>query len=174
MNAFIDKPHSCVEEMLKLALRDFSLNLAITELKIFKERQKWRDECRMTAYFQSTPEKAAFSRLMYVAARVNQLYTISEISSDLSISRQTVSKLVQDCCAEGWIVSDKISATRYKYKASESLCQSIEAYADYSSDMFQHGTMHASEAFLGMLKRRKPDLHGKYQKEMYKLTIGGE
>lgn len=174
MNAFIDKPHSCVEDMIQLALRDFSLNLAITELKIFKERQKWRDECKMTAYFQSTPEKAAFSRLMYVAARVNQLYTISEISSDLSISRQTVSKLVQDCCAEGWIVSDKISATRYKYKASESLCQSIEAYADYSSDMFQHGTMHASEAFLGMLKRRKPDLHGKYQKEMYKLTIGGE
>ena len=174
MNAFIDKPHSCVEDMLQLALRDFSLNLAITELQIYRERQKWRDECRMTAYFQSTPEKAAFSRLMYVAARVNQLYTISEISSDLSISRQTVSKLVQDCCAEGWIVSDKISATRYKYKASESLCQSIEAYADYSSDLFQEGSMHASEALLGMLKRRKPDLHGKYQKEMYKLTIGGE
>ena len=161
MNAITDKPHSCVEEMHKLALRDFSLNLAITELKIFKERQKWRDECKMTAYFQSTPEKAAFSRLMYVAARVNKLYTILEISNELSISRQTVSKLVQDCCAEGWIVSDKISATRYKYKASEELCQSIEAYADYSSDMFQEGSMHASEAFLGMLKRRKPDWHGK-------------
>ena len=63
MNAITDKLHSCVEEMHKLALRDFSLNLAITELKIFKERQTWRDECKMTAYFQSTPEKAAFSRL---------------------------------------------------------------------------------------------------------------
>ena len=171
MNAITDKPHSCVEEMHKLALRDFSLNLAITELKIFKERQKWRDECKMTAYFQSTPEKAVFSRLMYVAARVNHLYTILEISNELSISRQTVSKLVQDCCAEGWIVSDKISATRYKYKASEELCQSIEAYADYSSDMFQHGTMHASEAFLGMLKRRKPDLHRKISERELQLAV---
>lgn len=161
MNAITDKLHSCVEEMHKLALRDFSLNLAITELKIFKERQTWRDECKMTAYFQSTPEKAAFSRLMYVAARVNHLYTISEISRELSISRQTLSKVVQDCCAAGWIVFEKINANSYKYKASEELCQSIEAYADYSSDMFQHGTMHASEAFLGMLKRRKPDWHGK-------------
>ncbi len=164
MNAFIDKPHSCVEEILQLALRDFSLNLAMTELKIFKQRRKWCDECKMTAYFQSTPEKAAFSRLMYVAARVNQLYTISEISSDLSISRQTVSKLVKDCCAEGWIVSDEISATRYKYKASESLCQAIELYADYSSDLFQKSSMHASEAFLGMIKRRKLNLHGQVSK----------
>ena len=161
MNAITDKPHSCVEEMHKLALRDFSLNLAITELKIYKERQKWRNECKMTAYFQSTPEKAAFSRLMYVAARVNQSYTISEISNELSISRQTLSRLTDDCCKEGWIVWEKVHGNSYKYKASEELCQSIEAYADYSSDMFQHGTMHASEVFLGMLKRRKPDLHRK-------------
>lgn len=161
MNAMTYKPHSCVEEMHKLALRDFSLNLAITELKIYKERQKWRDECKMTAYFQSTPEKAAFSRLMYVAARVNQLYTISEISRELSISRQTLSKVTDDCCAAGWIVWEKVHANSFKYKASEELCQSIEAYADYSSDLFLEGSVHASEVFLGMLKRRKPDLHRK-------------
>ena len=158
MNSITDKPHSCVKEMHKLALRDFSLNLAMTELKIFKERQKWRDACKMSAYFQSTPEKAAFSRLMYVAARVNHLYKISEISTELSISRQTVSKVVQDCCAAGWIVFEKINANSYKYKASEELCQSIEGYADYSSDMFQQGSMHASEVFLGMLKQRQPEL----------------
>ncbi len=170
MNAMTDRPHSCVEEMQKLALQDFSLNLAMTELKIFKERQKWRDECKMTAYFQSTPEKAAFSRLMYVAARVNHLYTISEISRELSISRQTLWKVVQDCCAEGWIVFEKINANSLKYKASEELCRSIEAYADYSSDMFLEGSVHASEVFLGMIKRRKPDLHRKISKKELQLT----
>jgi hypothetical protein len=170
MNAMTDKPHSCVEEMQKLALRDFSLNLAITELKIYKERQKWRDECKMTAYFQSTPEKAAFSRLMYVAARVNHLYTISEISRELSISRQTLSKVTDDCCAAGWIVWEKVHGNSFKYKASEELCQSIEAYADYSSDMFLEGSVHASEAFLGMLKRRKPDWHRKISLKELKLT----
>lgn len=172
MNVMTDKPHSCVEEMHKLALRDFSLNLAITELKIYKERQKWRDECKMTAYFQSTPEKAAFSRLMYVAAQVNHLYTISEISTELSISRQTVSKLAQDCCAEGWIVFEKINAKSYKYKASEELCQSIEDYADYSSDMFLEGSVHASEVFLGMIKRRKPNLHRKISERELQLAGG--
>ena len=153
--------HICVEEVRQLAVRDFALELAKTELAIFKERQKWRNECKMTAYFQSTPEKAAFSRLMYVAARVNQPYTISEISSELNISRQSLSKITDDCCQEGWIVWEKVHGNSYKYKASEELCQSIEDYADYSSDMFQEGSMHASEVFLGMLKRRKPDLHGK-------------
>jgi len=172
MNAITDKPQSCVEEMHELALRDFSLNLAMTELKIFQERQKWRDECKITAYFQSTPEKAAFSRLMYVAARVNHLYTISEISTELSISRQTVSKVVQDCCAEGWIVWEKVHGNSYKYKASEQLCQLIEAYADYSSDMFLEGSVHASEAFLGMLKKRKPDWHRKISERELQMAGG--
>lgn len=170
MNAITDKPHCCVEEMHQLALRDFSLNLAITELKIYKERKNWRDECKMTAYFQSTPEKAAFSRLMYIAARVNHLYTISEISSELSISRQTLSKVTDDCCAEGWIVWERVHGNSYKYKASEELCQAIEEYADYSSDIFLEGSVHASEVFLGMIKRRKPDLHRKISSRELQLA----
>lgn len=159
MNIENSKLHSCFKEMHDLALKDFSLNLALTELEIYKERQKWRRGCKMSAYFQSTPERAAFSRLMYVAARVNQLYTISEISSELNISRQSLSKVTDDCCAEGWIVWQKVHGNSYKYMASEALCVAIEGYADYSSDMFLKGSMHDAEHFLGLLKRRQPELH---------------
>lgn len=159
MNIQNIKPNACVDEVLQLAVRDFALELAKTELEIYKERKSWREADKMAAYFQSTPEKAAFSRLMYVAARVNQSYTISQASIQLGISRQTLSRVTDDCCKEGWIVWEKVHGNSYKYKASEELCQSIEEYADYSSDMFQRSAVHESEHFLGTLKRRKSELH---------------
>lgn len=159
MNMQNSKPHACIETVRQLAVRDFALELAKTELEMYKERQRWRDECKMTAYFQSTPEKAAFSRLMYVGARVNQSYTISEISTELGISRQTLSKITDDCCQEGWIVWEKVHGNSYKYKASDELCIAIEEYADYSSDLFQKTAVHDAEHFLGQFKRRQPELH---------------
>ena len=89
MNMQNSKSHSSIDTVRKLAVRVFALELAKTELAIFKERQNWRNECKMAAYFQSTPEKAAYSRLMYVAARVNRPYRISEISKELGISHSS-------------------------------------------------------------------------------------
>jgi len=159
MNMQNNKPYACVDEVRHLAVREFALELAKTELEMYKERKSWRDACKMTAYFQSTPEKAAFSRLMYVAARVNQSYTVSEISQELDISRQTICRFTDDCCKEGWIVWQKVHGNSYKYKASDELCIAIEEYADYSSDLFQKTAVHDAEHFLGMLKRRQSELH---------------
>lgn len=159
MNIQNIKPNACVDEVLQLAVRDFALELAKTELEMYKERKSWRDACKMTAYFQSTPEKAAFSRLMYVAARVNKSYTVTEISQELHISRQTICRFRDDCCQEGWIVLEKVDGSTYKYRASDELCISIEGYADYSSDLFQRSAVHESEHFLGTLKRRQSELH---------------
>ncbi len=159
MNMQNNKPHICFDEVRQLAVRNFALELTKTELEMYKERKSWRDACKMTAYFQSTPEKAAFSRLMYVAARVNQSYTITEISQELDISRQTICRFTDDCCKEGWIVWQKVHGKSYKYKASDELCIAVEEYADYSSDLFQKTAVHDAEHFLGMLKRRQPELH---------------
>ena len=54
-------------DLLNDALRDFSFHLVNIEIDIFKQRKIWRSFDQMSAYFQSTPEKAVFSRVMYRA-----------------------------------------------------------------------------------------------------------
>ena len=53
-------------DIYKAALNDFSYYLALTEIQIFKDRQRWITESQMAAWFQSSPEKAVFGRLLYV------------------------------------------------------------------------------------------------------------
>lgn len=147
-----------MDNIYKTALNDFSYHLALAELQIFRDRKNWRKSDAMTAYFQSTPEKSAFSRLMYVGACVNRGYTVSQISAELQVSRQTICKFTDECCAAGWIVWEKVSGNSFKYKASDELCAAIVEYADYSSDVFLQTEVHNAEHFLALLKRRKSDL----------------
>ena len=145
-------------DLLNDALREFSFHLANIEIDIFKQRKIWRSSDQMTAYFQSTPEKAVFSRVMYRATCVQQAYTISEISSELGVSRQTISKICKETVEAGWVICAK-SEKRSTYQASKILCDSIIQYADYSSDLFLNSPVHDAEHFLGMLKKRKSSLH---------------
>jgi hypothetical protein len=147
-----------LDQVIDAALQSFSEELAKTEIQIFQRRNSWRAKCKMTAYFQSTPEKAAFSRLMYLATCVKQPYTITEICNELGISRQTICIYTDDCCKEGWIVWEKVAGNSYKYMASQELCDGILAYADYASDMFLKGDVHDTEHFLRTVKRRKAAL----------------
>lgn len=95
-----------MDNIINQALHEFSFHLAKTEIEIFKERKRWRADCVLTNYFQSTPEKAVFSRVMYIAAVVRQGYTVGEMAKELSISRQTISNLCKEtvlqvgCCAK--------------------------------------------------------------------------
>jgi len=161
-----------MDNIYKTALNDFSYHLALAELQIFKDRKNWRKTDAMTAYFQSTPEKAAFSRLMYIAACVNQGYTVSQISAELHISRQTICKFTDECCAAGWIVWEKISGNSYSYKASDELFAAIVEYADYSSDVFLQAEVHNAEHLLALLKRRKSDLPSQVAKIDYISSKG--
>ena len=143
-----------MNDMINTALHEFSFHLAKTEIEIFKERKRWRSECVLTNYFQSTPEKAVFSRVMYIAAVVKQGYTVGEIAKELCISRQTISNLCKETVSAGWVICKKKNKRQY-YQASDELCEAIVKYADYSSDMFQKTMVHEAEVLLGLLKRRK-------------------
>ena len=146
-----------MDDMINTALHEFSFHLAKTEIEIFKERKRWRFDCALTNYFQSTPEKAVFSRVMYIAAVVKQGYTVGEMAKELSISRQTISNLCKETVSAGWVLCNKKDKRQY-YQASDELCEAIVKYADYSSDMFQKTMVHEAEVLLGLLKRRKAAL----------------
>ena len=143
-----------MDNIINQALHEFSFHLAKTEIEFFKERKRQRFDCTLTNYFQSTPVKAIFSRVMYIAAVVKQGYTVAEMAKELSISRQTISNLYKETVSAGWVLCNKKDKRQY-YQASDELCEAIVKYEDYSSDMFQKTMVHEAEVLLGLLKRRK-------------------
>ena len=146
-----------MDDIYKTALNDFSYYLARTEIQIFRDRQRWISESKLSAWFQSSSEKAVFGRLLYVGTVVKQGYTLTQIVNELEISRQTISAYLKETVAAGWVISKQKGKTLYYY-ASDELCESIVGYADYSSDMFQTTEVHEAEHLLGLLKKRQKAL----------------
>lgn len=58
---------------------------------------------RLQLWVRSTPKKDAFGLCMVKAAITNTPFRISEIVNHTEISRQSVSLMVKDWVAEGWI-----------------------------------------------------------------------
>lgn len=160
-----------MDNIYKTALNDFSYYLALTEIQIFRDRQRWISEDKLTAWFQSSPEKAVFGRLLYVGTVVKEPYTLTQIANELNISRQTISNYLRETVDAGWVISEQKGKTLY-YKASDKLCESIVAYADYSSDMFQMSEVHEAEHLLGLLKKRQKDLRFNVLKSDYNSLHG--
>ena len=160
-----------MNKIYKTALNDFSYYLALTEVKIFKDRQRWISEDKLTAWFQSSSEKAVFGRLLYIGTVVKEPYTLMQISTELNISRQTISNYLRETVDAGWVISEQKAKTLY-YKASDELCESIVGYADYSSDLFQMTKVHEAEHLLGLLKKRQKALPINVLKDDYDSLHG--
>lgn len=116
------------------AMEAFLISLCTTEIELFKDREKWKTEDALIAYFQSTPQKAAFSWLMTRAALVTQCYNIREICEELNMNRQSVYRMVKECLDANWI---KVCRHYHKgrkidnYLATQELIKATEAYARY-------------------------------------------
>ena len=120
------------------AMEAFVISLCNTEVQLFKDREYWKTEDALTAYFQSTPHKAAFGRLMTKAALVSECYNIKEISEELNLTRQSVHRMVNDCLDAGWIevcANHPRDGEKDKYIASQGLVRSTDGYAKYLLQM---------------------------------------
>ena len=118
----------------KVAMEAYIVALCKTEVQLFRDREYWKSEEPLTAYFQSTPHKAAFGRLMTKAALVAECYNIKEISETLNLTRQSVHRMVNDCMDAGWIevcIRCCSNGEKDKYIASQELVKSTDGYASY-------------------------------------------
>ena len=122
------------KSVAEIAMESFIVSLCETEVQLFKDRENWKTEDALTAYFQSTAHKAAFGRLMTKATLVSTCYNIKEISSELNLTRQSVHRMVNDCLDAGWIeVCTRCdnNGEKDKYIASQELVRSTDGYARY-------------------------------------------
>ena len=122
------------KRVVESAMDAFVISLCTTEIELFKERENWKKMDALTAYFQSTPQKAAFGRLMTRAALVTQCYNIREICQELNMNRQSVYRMVRECLDANWIKICRHYDKGRKidnYLATQELIEATEAYARY-------------------------------------------
>tara|TARA_R100001460_G_scaffold101104_1_gene144947 strand:- start:4 stop:558 length:555 start_codon:yes stop_codon:yes gene_type:complete len=82
--------------------KELSKILCQHEIAIYQARQT-RMKTKIQRYFNSTPLRNVFARIVVYANCVNKHYSIQYIADELKTTRQSISKIVEECEAEGWI-----------------------------------------------------------------------
>ena len=121
-------------DYIRQALMDkYTLQLCFYEMTLYHGRQR---------YFNSTPTKNAFARLMYIASNVKSLYTKTAISQELHITRQAAHVMVEECLDGGWVEVDQDGRCP-TYKASETLVDGVKMYAAFAFEKGENiGVVH--------------------------------
>lgn len=90
------------KEIQKYIQQQLTKILCQHEIAIYQARQT-RMETKVQRYFNSTPLRNVFARMVCYAYCVKTHYTIQYIADELKTTRQSISKIVEECEAEGWI-----------------------------------------------------------------------
>ena len=110
-------------------LSDYAVALAKWQIELYRGRNQRKDDA-IQRYFNSTPARNTFARMMFLAYQDDKLvYTKSEIARQLFITRQAASQMVDDCLAEGWV-----EAQGNGYKASQTLAKKQMDYTMFHLD----------------------------------------
>ena len=124
--------------MNKKQLQDYldmemSKVLCELEIKIYQERQD-RLNSKIQRYFNSTPLRNVFARYVVYAYIVNEFYTISFVADQLRATRQSISNMVDECEAEGWLQVER-SANRVAFKGAETMYKAFVGYLTARKDL---------------------------------------
>lgn len=113
--------------------RDRVLHKAVTalinhEVNMMIEEGK-RKGTRHQRYFNSSPTRNLFAKIMVHAGLSNKYYSISQIAKVLDISRVATITMVDECEAEGWI--HVLPGPR-----NSRICQASQEIVDSAVDWF--------------------------------------
>ncbi len=149
-------------------MKKYALQLCRYEMAKYEGRQT-RLNSKMQRYFNSTPVKNAFARLMYIAANVKSLYTKTAIATELHVTRQASSQMVNECLEAGWIEVDE-GGRCPTYKATPALEEGVMAYARFAFGTGEGiGVVHYRQAISNYDEaERKVSLH------LHSLSAGAE
>ena len=139
-------------------LKELTRKLCQYEIQLYTARYEqggWLSENKMNKYFQSTPEKMAFSRLMYLARSVNQLYSPSDIAETLHISRTAAHNILNETVQEGWVEQCCSEGNRKFYRASDVLTQCMEETASWTHDAWSSMGLSDADWLLSVIKSRE-------------------
>lgn len=121
------QPNSNIEQQL---IAEYAVALSHWQIELYRGRNERKGDA-VQRYFNSTPVRNTFARMMFLAHRDDKLhYTKSEIARQLHITRQAASVMVDDCLAEGW-VEVSCEQPHQCYKASDTLAYKMIDYVEF-------------------------------------------
>ena len=126
----------------------YATELCRHQVGIHKARQT-RMDTDIQRYFNSTPVRNAFARLMSLATYDKTLYTKTNIADELLMSRQAVHVMVEECLDAGWIERPNDEG----YRATERLVWGMENYVQSHIELLAEGM--SLEALLVLVNYRK-------------------
>jgi len=142
-----------IEEHAKF---DFLDAQARFELQLFKDRERWIKESSMSAYFQSTRIKAAFARQIILWEHRELGQTVKMIADDLEIPRETISRIVTECHAAGYIYRNLDPDYQRYWLPSEKLVHDMAKYAEYiATTWLNSGFYESSSIYPELIKYRE-------------------
>lgn len=142
-----------IEEHAKF---DFLDAQARFELQLFKDRERWIKESSMSAYFQSTRIKAAFARQIILWEHRELGQTVKMIANDLEIPRETISRIVTECHAAGYIYRNLDPDYQRYWLPSEKLVHDMAKYAEYiATTWLNSGFYESSSIYPELIKYRE-------------------
>ena len=130
----------------------YAAELCRHQVGIHKARQT-RMDTDIQRYFNSTPARNAFARLMCLATYDNTLYTKALISKELHITRQAAHVMVEECLDAGWIEYGGEWQGGKGYRATERLVWGMENYVQRHVELIDEGK--SLEALLALQNYRK-------------------
>ena len=116
-------------------LSDYRMKILEVEMGVHQARQT-RMMNNVQRYFNSTPIRNAFARWMTYATYTSKYYTITELVNEMHSNRQTISSIINDCEAEGYIVVKRECAT-VACQASQILVEKMEDYCEWRKELTQ-------------------------------------
>ena len=69
----------------------------------FRRRGSAENASKLVLWIRSTVQRDAFAMAMIRARLSDKVFSASEISEEINISRQAVYQMIKDCTPEGWI-----------------------------------------------------------------------
>ena len=133
----------------------YTAELCRHQIGVHKARQT-RMATDIQRYFNSTPARNAFAKLMSLATYDNTLYTKAKVSKELHITRQAAHVMVNECLDAGWIEYGGSCCGNKGYRATERLVEAMENYANRHMEMIEETNIHeAVEALVAYRKMRQ-------------------
>lgn len=114
------------DEIYEHLLLNYKLAIMKTEMEVHQARYS-RSDTKLSRYFNSTPIRYSFARWMCYATYANRFYMISELEKEMFVTRQSISLVIKECEAEGWIIVKRTKSST-KCQASQELLVRMDEY----------------------------------------------
>ena len=110
--------------------QEYIVRLAETELEIYQARLV-RMDTPTQKYFNSSPLKNVFARAMVIARLQNKPRTITQLASQLLVSRQAISSMIQECLELKTIVLVEVRGREKTYYGTSFLINEFNKYVNF-------------------------------------------